>query len=806
MNDKKYPHLLFKNPSKGLKEYKQRQGGGNDDKKPEEEKNYRPMATHLSTCLVEFDNDQQLRYSQRNNNLGIHTHIDAIEIEFFGPFNRHDFETYYINQFGIAIVSLTDFNRTGYFLIVDRLQFNHFQEQINQFINNALNNINKEYDKKINFIKSFIFHTSGRINKAHNKTKVVYLNLFHADLFDKQFIKPIKESLRIYLQKNNLKFIETEFYFEVENTDTHTINEIAQNFDILQSISTHLSGLVKPTTFGLADKSHGFIISNSEDNLPIIGIIDTGISKECPLNPIIVNDSNSDFDATGTGALVDDVDHGTGVATLAALGRKLYPGHIGSFEADAKVLSIKITNQDRNADIKQSDVIELIKKAYKDKSVRIFCLTIGYQDFLDDNQHPSTYAFELDKLAYEHDLLICISTTNNGFINDNSTYPEAFRELEANISSPAESFNNITVGAISDNWEVGSNLRRSPDKEFPAIYSKKFHYDMETLTQTIRNSRLRKPDILLQGGDYTENSTDFGLFFDSDQENAMKFLSTKLGDFYTRTVGTSLSAPIAANLAARITRLYPDLKMQTVKALIVNSADFNEDLFAQGIFNSAQKQRVIGWGIPIDALCLNSRDKNVTLIIEDSINCGNVKSFPLNIPSYFSNAIKKNKILDISATLCFSFMPDYSNQLSYCPVHVNFIITKDVILEKNVRGTIYGKGGTELKINSAHPGWSQDYYYKGKLFSNCQKMEFTLKKSDLIAEDFSLQIAIGSTVHKMLGQGDSNRYQGKPINYSLVITLKEYDDKAIAGYSLYDELFAINALEILGEAELSLDL
>jgi len=806
MNDKKYKHLLFKNPSKGLKEFRQRQGGGKDEKKPEEEKDYRPMATQLSSCLAYFKNDQQLRHSQRNDSLGIQVHIDAIEIEFFGSFNRYDYEQYYINQFGIAIVSLTNFNRTGYFLIVNRLKFNNFQEQINQFIDNALNNKNKVYDKKIHFIQRFTFHTSGRINKAHNKTKIVYLNLFHAALFEKQFIKPIKESLRVYLQKKNLKFIETEFYFEVENTDTNTINEIAQNFDILQSISTHLSGLVKPTTFGLADKSHGFVISNPEDNLPIIGIIDTGISKECPLNPIIVNDSNTDFDATGSGALIDDVDHGTGVATLAALGRKLYPGHFGSFEADAKVLSIKITNQERNADIKQSDVIDLIKKAYKYKGVRIFCLTIGYQDFLDDNQHPSTYAFELDKLAYEHDLLICISTTNNGFINDTSTYPEAFREVEANISSPAESFNNLTIGAISDNWEQGSNLRRSPDKEFPAIYTKKFHYDMETLTQTIRNSRLRKPDILIQGGDYTEYSIDFGQGFDITLENGMKFLSIKPGDFFTRTVGTSLSAPIAANLAARIIGLYPDLRMQTVKALIVNSADFNEDLFAQGIFNPAQKQRVIGWGIPIDSLCLNSGDKNVTLIIEDSFNCGNVKSFPLNIPRYFSNAIKKNKILDISATLCFSFMPDYSNQLSYCPVHVNFTITKDVILDKNVRGTIYGKGGTELKLNSTHPGWSQDYYYKGKLFSNCQKMEFSLKKSDLIAEDFSLQIAIGSTVHKMLGQGDSNRYQGKPINYSLVITLKEHEDKAIAGYSLYDELYAINTLEILVEAELSLDL
>jgi hypothetical protein len=246
--------------------------------------------------------------------------------------------------------------------------------------------------------------------------------------------------------------------------------------------------------------------------------------------------------------------------------------------------------------------------------------------------------------------------------------------------------------------------------------------------------------------------------------------------------------------------------MQTVKALMINSSDFDEDLFAKGKLKPTQKKRVIGWGTPDDANCLKSSDKNVTMILEDSINCGFTKRFPLKIPGYFVRATKKNAILDIKATLCFSFMPDYSSQLSYCPVHMSFIITRDVDIEKQVDGTLYGKGSNELKLNSSHPGWSQDYYYKGKLFSNCQKVEFSLKKSDLIAEDFSLNIAINSAVHKMLGQGKANQYQGKPINYSLVITLIEHDDKAIANNSLYNELIALNTLEIYGEAELTLDL
>mgnify|MGYP000110585917 FL=1 len=37
--------------------------------------------------------------------------------------------------------------------------------------------------------------------------------------------------------------------------------------------------------------------------------------------------------------------------------------------------------------------------------------------------------------------------------------------------------------------------------------------------------------------------------------------------------GTSYAAPLAANIAAKIVRIYPGLRMQTVKALIINSAN-----------------------------------------------------------------------------------------------------------------------------------------------------------------------------------------------------------------------------------------
>ena len=44
--------------------------------------------------------------------------------------------------------------------------------------------------------------------------------------------------------------------------------------------------------FNLPDKSFGFTINNVNEDLPVIGIIDTGISAETPLKDLIINNDN----------------------------------------------------------------------------------------------------------------------------------------------------------------------------------------------------------------------------------------------------------------------------------------------------------------------------------------------------------------------------------------------------------------------------------------------------------------------------------------------------------------------------------
>ena len=136
-----------------------------------------------------------------------------------------------------------------------------------------------------------------------------------------------------------------------------------------------MSGTIRPSVFQLPVRDFGFNITNSAEDLPIIGIIDSGISNNNPLRDIIIQDN--EFDITNTGNLSDNLNHGTGVALIAALGRKVYPNFRGDFLADARVLSIKIIDSNSSF-ISESEVIDKIKNAHQKYNIRIFTLTVGF--------------------------------------------------------------------------------------------------------------------------------------------------------------------------------------------------------------------------------------------------------------------------------------------------------------------------------------------------------------------------------------------------------------------------------------------
>lgn len=354
------PHLYFKNPSEGVVNYKQRSGGGSDNKEEEKEPDYTIMAQQFEISLVKFHSARTRRHNNRTLKLPIH--FDLIELEFQGYFDQPLYEQAYYNDFGLALVHISRFNRKALFIIDDENKFHQFFKHIQRFIDNIQKQHSNHYHPNIRFIRSFKLYSSEDVIRSVNNYDALHFDLINYSLREKFLINPQKEALEEYFREQGISYQMEGDKLEVYNASKEILHEIINNFDIIYATCSGSGAIIRPDTFNTPQREFGFTITNAEEDLPIIGIIDTGVSNQTPLKSVIIKEAD-EYDLTGTGVYFDHVDHGTGVACLATLGEQLIPSYRGEVLSDAKILPIKISDK-HHSPISQSQIVKVIRKAY----------------------------------------------------------------------------------------------------------------------------------------------------------------------------------------------------------------------------------------------------------------------------------------------------------------------------------------------------------------------------------------------------------------------------------------------------------
>lgn len=807
------PHLFFRNLSEGVVAYRPVVRAVSRQEEDEEPPDYTRMRENFAGYRTNLINDREARHQARS--IEIPQHIDYIQLHFFGPYDYERFSNRYRSDFGLVSVKFEKFNTVVLFAITNDERFSDFLEELRIFINTEEHTGDLPYNINIRYIKEFYLLTSESIVAFDQLYDTVLLNLVESEELLVNSILPIETRLQEYLRSQNLTFSynPSNRTIQIWAIAQTALNTILANFDIVHCVNSSLSGVIRPSPFGLPIRDFGFTVTPPEANAPSIGILDTGVSERTPLAALIRN-LNDEFDLVGTGSRIDNHDgtrgHGTAVAGFAALGRKLIPDHEGPKAADAWIVSIKILGNPRVSDV---HILNAIRRAKAEYTTKIFVLTITENVHKKTDDAVSAFAYSLDLLVHELDILIIISAGNvhQDYFFDPASgrsihrYPNDFAEEHTNIKSPAESMNNLTVGACAANFEEGIDQGIAVDGTFPAIYTAKFHYKYHDgiLNPRQRNHHLKKPDIIYNGGDWDRNG--------DPSNTGLKQISARMGEYFIKSTGTSCVAGLIANLAARVNNVYPDLRMQSIKALIINSANLPvlSNFFA-GLHKTITGH-VLGHGIPTLEECIYSDDNSVTMILEDEINPDRIKSFELNIPAYLLEKENKSTVLDIKMTLCFSFEPVLNNQMAYCPIHIGFGLFKNIPL--NARRSLADEDGVEyfeeiginhnkaenIKIKSG-PGWSEDYYFKMKLLSNTQKLELVYDKANIRSNENKFKLAVKCGRHKLLSPGQKDHYN-VPHKFSLVINVKERPLKGEVSGNLYNALVAINTLTAIADLE-----
>ncbi len=768
-------------------------GGGedNDDNEPPVKKIKRDTIRVLQLSYTSFVTQKTARDERRTFKLPVK--IDLIRIKFFKTFNS-DLKKKFLEKYGLNPVEYTDFNKTVLFEIEDEALFRVFQEHIEIIIDSDddLEYSGKSYNL-LALILEFSFYDERL--KTHD-TEGVFISLIPPN----KSANTQKELLKIYLEKNgiNYKTKDAEEIFYIGHIENDKLFSINQNFDVVKSIISSRALTIRPGIYGQERFEYGFDTQIPE-NLPVIGIIDTGINEIEPFDGLIdgvINITNeTDQDHSG---------HGTMVAGLSVFGTELSFTIEDNYIPKCKLVSIKALHRPNDI-IDLTKLLEAIREANVKYAVRIFNMSLNFDFYKNYNSNYSDFAYELDKLSFELDILIFISVGNfddkalkelltDDYHSDHN-YPAFFHTLDStskihnhettNICPPAESLNNISVGALAGNIEENENSDVTPLNIYPAYYTRKSHFDFDQninstkLKKNRKNKFLNKPDLVFDGGDHFD--------FDSGIEVLMSE-----GEWYSRGVGTSLATPLVTSMAADILTIYPDLKTQTVKALLINSANYYKP---SKIPDFKDKEillkKLIGFGKPDQKNLTESFNNAITFIIEDKIKPKEILSMPIYIPDYLKKS--GNKLI-FTIALTYKFDPNKNNHLNYLPLHISFNLVQNLSIEQiaqNNKEDIVAKKGFS---------WSEDHFgLENCLFSNAQKKEYRLQPNDI--EILDGEIAVG--VRSLLKDGFGN--QDLENSFSMVIRIEE-ELKNDTEFSLYNEMIEINNLKVIGELDQEADI
>jgi hypothetical protein len=373
---------------------------------------------------------------------------------------------------------------------------------------------------------------------------------------------------------------------------------------------------------GIAERSEA-----PNDDAATICILDSGLNEAHPI--IASHTSSADVHAWNPSwGTQDDVSHGTPMASIALFG-DLLPALIGGtpLRSVARVESVKVvsapalTEEPNLLGVITRDSVAIVESASPGRT-RLFVSAVSMND--EGNAGlPTEWSSEYDALSSQvgHQRLFIlaggnIDATARCFVSD---YPQA--NFIRPFYEPAQAYNVLTVGGYTSR----AGALNDPYEDYDALAPAG---GLSPVTRTAvmwaENALIPlKPDIVMEAGNYAAPPG-------ADEAEAMEdFLSVAAAaDFRNaplQTFGfTSGAAAEAAGLAAQILSDGPDLWPETIRALLVHSAEWTP--FMRQEFEAAQSKgerslllRQYGYGVPNLDRALRSARNDATMLIQASL-------------------------------------------------------------------------------------------------------------------------------------------------------------------------------------------
>ena len=391
-----------------------------------------------------------------------------------------------------------------------------------------------------------------------------------------------------------------------------------------------------PEDFALGDVPP---VADEPDNLPIIGILDSGVNN----NPLLVGGivAHESFPAElGT---ADVHGHGTAVAGMARFGDLRHQLNLSQLQPAARIISAKVVTDQgqfyerRTLPTQMRITIERLRNTY---GCRLFVISLGDTRVWFERGRVGPWATTLDELARELDILIFVSAGNRdprgGSVLEQSIteYPRYLLESGNRVCEPAGAVNAVTVGSLansnglSSQHEADVHTQKITEADEPSPFTR----------AGPGGGGIKKPDFVDYGGTLVFDAVAGRLQRAPALPNAG--VLTTNADFQRQLLisktGTSFSGPHLAHKAAQILRAFPNASANLIKALMAGAAHVPEATLQRlhGIAD-VECEQIVGNGLVNAGKACFSDDHRVVLYAEDYLEIDQFAVYQVPIPEDF---------------------------------------------------------------------------------------------------------------------------------------------------------------------------
>ncbi len=366
-----------------------------------------------------------------------------------------------------------------------------------------------------------------------------------------------------------------------------------------------------------------------------ICVLDTGANNGHQLLEPILSDSDCHTVEPAWGSHDHD-GHGTlmcGVTAYGDLLRVLQHNHPIRVEHCLESTKILPPNDKNSPELYGDITIQGLSRAeiQAPERTHIACMAVTSEDGRDRGR-PSSWSGAIDALTsgYSDDTrrLFIVSAGNNSRHDEWKRYPESNQEYS--IHDPGQSWNALTVGAYTE-----KAILTDPDlhEHTPLAQPGELSPFSSTSLKWDRRKWPVKPDIVLEGGNLAKGPD--GFISEHDDLSLLSTSHKPVRRQFTSFNATSAAAAQAAWMAAQIQVQYPDVWPETIRGLMVHSAEWPEALKKQFLGPKQNEDypktdygrllRICGYGIPNLSRALACAANSLTLISETEIQPYNKK-------------------------------------------------------------------------------------------------------------------------------------------------------------------------------------